>query len=113
MVPRPNRSLERYPRQLEDGAQILGVDTAGSVVYWDSAREVTLGGDVLPDGDLSDLELRRDLDVDETVSDVIEDIEETVGWDERSDYAERLLGGDEDTTDESTDPADDGTNDET
>lgn len=101
MVPRPNRSLEQYPRELEDGSQILGVDTAGSVVYWDSAREVTLGGDVLPDGDLSELEIRRDLGVDETVADVVEEIEETIGWDERSEYADRLLGDGDGENDES------------
>jgi len=96
MVDRSNRSLERYPRQLEDGSQILGVDAAGSIVYWDPVREVTLGGDVLPDGDLSEIELRRELGVNETVADVVEEIEETVGWDELSEYAEKVRGTDDD-----------------
>jgi hypothetical protein len=95
MADRSDRSLERYPRQLEDGSQIVGMDAAGSIVYWDPVREVTLGGDVLPDGNLSEIALRRELGVDETIADVVG---ETVGRDELSEYAEGLPGTDDDDT---------------
>ncbi|MFB6269078.1 MAG: hypothetical protein ABEH83_03985 [Halobacterium sp.] len=106
MAPRDGRSVERYPRELEDGSRILGVDSGGSVVYWDPVREVTFGGRVNPDGDLSELELRRELVMDETIVDVVEEIGETVGWAELSEFAEGLVGESENGDSSSGDRAD-------
>lgn len=110
MPGRDGRSVEQYPQELEDGSKVLGVDEEGSVQYWDPVREVTLGGRVSPDGDLSELEVRRELGMNESLDDVVREIEDAVGWDSLSSYAEGLLGEGDDGTDngDSADGGDDG-----
>ncbi|MFB6068596.1 MAG: hypothetical protein ABEJ90_01555 [Halobacterium sp.] len=89
-----SRGVTDYPRKLDDNSEILGIDSKGDVVYWDPVREVTLGGDLGPDEDRAQLDVRRELGMDEDLADLIEDVEQSVGWDELSERARGLLGGD-------------------
>lgn len=71
---------------------MLGIEGEGSVVYWDPVREVMLSGDVTPEDDLSELQVRDELGLNESLDDRIEEIESSVGWQELSEYARDLLG---------------------
>lgn len=84
-----------YPSKLDNGSELLGVDREGSVIYWDPVREVKLDGDISPDGDLSQLTERGDLNPGDTVEDVVQEIEETVGWSSLTERASDLLDGDD------------------
>jgi hypothetical protein len=85
------RAVTDYPEELQDGSKILGIEGGGSVVYWDPAREVTLGGELDPQEDLSELRVRDELGLNESLGDRIEEIESNVGWQELSEYARELL----------------------
>jgi hypothetical protein len=92
MTRRDDGSVVRdYPEELQDGSKILGIEGEGSVVYWDPVREVTLSGEVAPEDDLSELQIRDELGLDESLGDRIEEIESNVGWQELSEYARDLL----------------------
>lgn len=95
------RAVTDYPEELQDGSKILGIEGEGSVVYWDPVREVTLGGELDPQEDLSELRVRDELGLNESLGDRIEEVEASVGWQELSQYARELLG--EGSTSESAD----------
>ncbi|WP_232686273.1 hypothetical protein [Halobacterium zhouii] len=99
MSDRNDSNVSDYPEKLDDGSQILGVNDEGSVVYWDPIREMTISGDVRPDGDLSELREKYQLGTDQSLGDLIDRIEEEVGWSSLSEYANSVLhDGDEDTS---------------
>jgi hypothetical protein len=95
------RAVTDYSEALQDGSKILGIEGGGSVVYSDPVREVTLGGELDPRDDLSELRVRDELGLNESLGDHIEEIESSVGWQELSEFARELLG--EESTSESSD----------
>lgn len=90
-------TLRDHPETLNehDGSQLVGVDSDGGVHYYDPVDKRLAKGDP-EDGEVDpEWDDGRDLGPDESLSDVIDDIEETVGWDQLTDYAEDVLGDDD------------------
>lgn len=90
------RAVTDYPEEVQEGAQIVGIEGQGSVVYWDPVREVLLDGEVNPEGDFSRLQVREELGLNESLVDRIREIEHSVGWQDLSAFAEDLLDGETD-----------------
>lgn len=85
------RAVTDYPEEVQEGAQIVGIEGKGSVVYWDPVREVMLDGEVSPEGDFSRLQVREELGLNESLADRIREIEASIGWQELSEFARDLL----------------------
>lgn len=75
-----------FPERRDD-AYLLGVDAEGDAVYYDPEGHTRLVGDRAPDAPLPDWAVEEDLTPDVDVSDLIADVDETLGWAALTDYA--------------------------
>ena len=96
----PGSALDPFP-SVRGTSRLLGVNTEGQPVYYD--EEAHARRDAPADADAEDWRDDRPLDEDATVGDLLDDVEESVGWDELTDYArDHLPGMDADDGDEGT-----------
>jgi hypothetical protein len=90
----PGSTLEPFP-SVRGTSRLLGVNTEGQPVYYDeeahARRDAATDADA--DADAADWDDDRPLDDDVTVGDLLDDVEESVGWDELTDYARDHLPG--------------------
>ncbi|WP_435194427.1 hypothetical protein [Natronomonas sp. EA1] len=82
-----------YPNRIggEEGARLVGRDTDGALYYFDAERRVLVSGapEEVPDPEWQG---GRQLSREESLTDVIRDVEGETGWDALTGYAKRVRG---------------------
>lgn len=89
-----HQRLREHPQTLDDreGSQLVGIDDDGGVHYYDPVEKRLAKGDP-EDGEVKP---RWREGHEGSLDDVVQKVQDAVGWDALTDYAEDALGGDDD-----------------
>jgi hypothetical protein len=87
MTNKPTDDRPSFPTERDD-AKLLGVDTEGTPIYYDPVAHVKLSGDRNYEDHVPEWAHRENLSPDVSVSDLVAEIEEKIGWKEKSEYGE-------------------------